>query len=137
MKKRILIGLCAAFVMLCVTGLAIWFFGLPGGVRIDYNSCTVYSQEDIDSAAAVIIEKMDSMEGCVLYSLKYGGNDELDYCRSLNEQADYVESIIFDSVFRSPITGGGAWEANAIYTWQWHLAREEGGQWELLTWGYA
>jgi len=32
---------------------------------------------------------------------------------------------------------GGAWEADKEYTdWQWWLAREEGGDWELLTWGY-
>ena len=32
--------------------------------------------------------------------------------------------------------GGGAWEANEEYTWSWWLARSEGGEWNLMTWGY-
>ena len=38
-----------------------------------------------------------------------------------------------------PVNGGGAWEADREYTgWSWLLVREEdGGDWELLTAGYA
>lgn len=135
--KKIIIAICALVLCVSAVGGANWLFGNPGGVEVDYNNCTVYSKEDIDSAAEVVIEKMDSMEGCVLYSIKFSNADELEYCRSLNEDADYVECIVFDSVFRSPLTGGGAWENNEIYTWNWYLAREKGGKWELLTWGYA
>ncbi len=120
-----------------MAGVANWIFGNPGGVRIDYNNCTEYSKEDIDSAARVVIEKVDSMDGCVLFSLKYAGNGDLEYCRELNPDADYVECIVFDSVFRSPLTGLGAWNNNSIYTWSWTLAREEGGPWEIDAWGYA
>lgn len=44
--------------------------------------------------------------------------------------------ISFDSSFRSPKNGGGAWNANEEYTWSWWLARSEGGTWKLMTWGY-
>lgn len=135
--KKAVIALSVIVFCVSVVGLTIWLFGNPGGVEIDYNDCTVYSKEDVDSAAQVVIEKMDSMKGCVLYSLKYRNADELEYCRSLNEEADYVECIVFDSVFRSPLISYGAWNGNSIYTWDWYLARAEGGSWELLTWGYA
>ncbi len=33
--------------------------------------------------------------------------------------------------------GGGAWTADEEYTdWQWWLARSDGGQWKLMSWGY-
>lgn len=137
MKKKILTALCVILICISAVGLANWFLGNPKEVEIDYNNCTVYSKEDIDSAVEVVVKKMNTMKGCVLYSLKFKSSGALDYCRSLNEDADYVECIVFDSVFRSPITGGGAWMPNEIYTWQWYLAREKGGQWELITWGYT
>ena len=133
MKKIIIAVLAVALCISAVCG-ANWLFGNPGGVEIDYNDCTVYSKEDVDSAAQVVIEKMDSMKGCVLYSLKYRNADKREYCRSINQEAD---CIVFDSVFRSPLISYGAWIGNSIYTWHWYLERAEGGNWELLGWGYA
>ena len=135
--KKIIISICMLVLCISAVGGANWVFGNPGGVKVHYNNCTVYSKEDIDSAAQVVIDKVDSMEGCVLFSLKYAGNGDLEYCRELNPDADYVECIVFDSVFRSPLTGLGAWNNNSLYTWSWHLAREDGGPWEIVTEGYA
>lgn len=136
-EKNLCIVLTSAVFCVFAVGMANWFFGNPGGVKVDYNNCTQYSKEDIDSAARVVIDKFDSMEGCVLFSLRYSTDDGLEYCRGLKDDADYTECIVFDSVFRSPLTGLGAWNNNSIYTWNWHLAREAGGQWELVAWGYA
>lgn len=47
----------------------------------------------------------------------------------------YDEYIVFRMQFRSPVFGGGAWNANFRYDWSWYLARTEGGEWDLLTWG--
>ena len=52
-----------------------------------------------------------------------------------NKEA-FTQCIAFESSFRSPKKGGGAWEANEEYTWSWWLARSEGGEWNLMTWGY-
>ena len=50
---------------------------------------------------------------------------------------DFTQCIMFKSDFHSPKNGGGAWNADAEYTdWQWWLARADGGEWRLLTWGY-
>ena len=48
----------------------------------------------------------------------------------------FTQCIVFESSFRSPEKGGGAWEAGKEYTWSWYLARSEGGKWKLMTWGY-
>lgn len=135
--KKIIIAICVLVLCISAVGGANWLFGNIGGPVIHYNGCTAYSKEDVASAAQVVIEKVDSMDGCVLFSLKYAGNGDLEYCRELNPDADYVECIVFDSVFRSPLTGLGAWNNNSIYTWSWTLAREEGGPWEIDAWGYA
>ena len=137
MKKTIIVVLV---LILCISavGAANWVFGNPGGVRVDYNNCTEQSKDDIDSAAKVVMEKVEEMEGCVLFSLKFSNADELDYCRSLNEPANYEECIVFNSAFRSPLKSRfGAWNTNSLYTWDWYLARVKDGQWELVTWGYA
>ena len=48
----------------------------------------------------------------------------------------FTQCIAFESSFRSPINGGGAWIANSEYNWLWWLARSENGDWKLMTWGY-
>ena len=55
----------------------------------------------------------------------------------LYEGKDYVQVVEFLSDFHSPVEGGGTWETDTEYTdWQWWLAREKDGGWQLLTWGY-
>ena len=73
---------------------------------------------------------------------KYTANDlyeslkNLDYVNDLApEGVVFSECIVFDTEFRSPIFGGGAWNPNRIYEWSWYLGRTEGGNWQLLTWG--
>ncbi len=136
--KKTIIAVLVLVICISAVGAANWVFGNPGGVRVDYNNCTEYSKEDIDSAAQVIVENVDAREGCVLFSLKFITADELDYCRSLNKDVDYAECIVFKSAFRSPLKSRfGAWNANRLYTWDWYLAREKDGQWEIVTEGYA
>ena len=98
-------------IMLCLV-LVLLFAGCgkdgdTSKVEIDYGTSSVYSKEEIDSA----IETDDNKEA-------------------------FTQCIAFESSFRSPKKGGGAWEANEEYTWSWWLARSEGGEWNLMTWGY-
>lgn len=52
-------------------------------------------------------------------------------------QETFTECIAFTSEFHSPKKGGGAWNADTEYTgWKWWLARSDGGEWKLMTWGY-
>ena len=113
-----------------------------GDPAVIYGDSELYSKRDIDKAVDEIMDKFGSWRGCKMYSLAYGGDEkclrELEYCNSLASDGEvYDQCIVFESVFRSPLRGGGAWEPNEIYTWSWYLARTNGGRWDLLTWGYA
>ena len=109
---------------------------------IDYGASELYDQADMDEAIALIKAEIGSWEGVELHSVRYFGdecmNDEnLAYVNSLGAGKDYVQMIEFLTDFHSPVEGGGAWEPDSEYTdYQWWLAREADGGWELVTWGY-
>ena len=107
---------------------------------IDYGSSEIYSREDMDEAITLIKDQFYSWEGCKLYSIYYTDDSfcqrEVDYVNTLaDDGVVYTECIVFRTRFRSPIFGGGAWNANSEYDWSWYLARTDGGEWDLLTWG--
>ena len=136
MKKICLIFLLFSLICtLCSCG------SQTSDVTIDYGASTRYSHDDIDAAVKVVLDAFSEFDGCTLYSLTYAGdemgNENIEYCCSLGDNTDYTECIVFNSSFRSPKNGGGAWEANEIYTWSWYLAKETDGEWVLLTYGYA
>ena len=111
-----------------------------GSVTIDYGNSELYSAEEMESAVSLIEEKFYSWEGCKLYEIYYTDDTlcqrELDYVNTLApDGVIYTQCIVFRTRFRSPLFGGGAWNSNAVYDWSWYMARTDGGQWELLTWG--
>ena len=111
-------------------------------VTIDYGDSEAYSIPEMDEAIACIDAEFSGWEGCEMHAIRYAGDDwltqeNLAYVNSLREDKNYVECIVFLTDFHSPVEGGGAWEADQEYTdYQWWLAREAEGGWELLTWGY-
>ena len=142
MKKIITVTLCIVLVLLfagCEKN------GDTSKVEIDYGASSVYSKEEIDSAIEIIKKQFASFEGCELHSLSYMPDEECNNANNIewmnnlrtddNKEA-FTQCIAFESSFRSPEKGGGAWEANEEYTWSWWLARSEGGEWNLMTWGY-
>ena len=123
-----------------------WIGGIPA-VEIDYGKSELYTEADMDDAIAVIRAEFDTWEGCELKAVRYAGdeNDNDENLKWLNDLAaakdvfsgSYTDVIGFVSDFHSPVEQVGAWEADTDYTdWQWWLARQAGGDWELLTWGY-
>ena len=112
------------------------------GVIVTYGDSLIYSHEDIDKAVTEVEKDFSKMKGCRLYSLSYAGDEkgkyELEsYNRDLPEEERVKDCIVFNSVFRSPLLGGGAWEAHAIYTWNWIVVRDETGRWKVVNKGYA
>ena len=115
-------------------------------VSIDYGNSALYSKEDMDAAIAVIRKEFDTWDGCELHSISYGSDDacSAENIKWMNEleaandaQETFSQCILFKSNFHSPKNGGGAWNADQEYTdWQWWLARSDGGQWKLMSWGY-
>ena len=113
---------------------------------IDYGHSEIYSQEDMDSAIRLIKEEFSKWDGCELHKIAYSSDDEcnadnISWMNDLEEADDaketFTQCIMFTSEFHSPKKGGGSWNPDQEYTgWQWWLARSDGGQWNLMTWGY-
>ena len=118
--------------------------GMTAGtaVDIDYGESTLYTQAELQAAVVQILAQFASFEGCELHALRYAGDvcnstGNILWMNSLEEGKQFTQVAEFLSDFHSPVEGGGAWEADSEYKdWQWWLAREEGGDWHLLTWGY-
>ena len=140
-EKIVTVVFCFAMVFL--------FVGCGKGdisnVKIDYGTSSVYSKEEIDNAVEVIKKQFSSFEGCELHSLSYMSDEEcnkedniewMNDLRTDDNKEIFTQCIAFNSSFRSPKKGGGAWNANEEYTWSWWLARSQGGEWKLMTWGY-
>ena len=110
--------------------------------EIDYGSSALFSEEDMDEAIALILEEFADWDGCVMHSIRYAGDRccsrrNIRWLNELDPEHDITECIEFLSDYHSPLEQIGAWEQDAEYTdWQWWLGRSEGGDWELLTWGY-
>ena len=115
-------------------------------VRIDYGTSSIYTQKDMNAAIELIKKEFDTWNGCELHSISYSSDDEcsesniawMNELEAANDEKKiFTQCIMFKSDFHSPKTGGGAWNADDEYTdWQWWLARTDGGQWKLMTWGY-
>lgn len=137
MKKRLwLIPL-----VLVLVAAAVLVFGRKSA-PIDCGTSTRYTQEDLERAGKIVADQIRSFDGCELYSVTYAGDEvsaaNLDYCNELAAPGTvYVDCVVFDSSFHSPVAGGGAWEPDTDYAWSWYLARTDGGAWELLTYGYG
>ena len=111
-------------------------------VSIDPGTSELYSVKDRLAAMVRILDQFDTWEGCEMHSIRYAGDacnseENLQWMNDLGNGDAFSQCIEFVSDFHSPKEAYGAWEADSEYTeWQWWLARSEGGDWELMTWGY-
>lgn len=109
---------------------------------VDYGTSEIFSRADMDDAIALIRETFYTWTGCTLHDLRYASDacaaeEKLAWLNGLRDGAEFAQCIGFLSDFHSPAEGGGAWEADTEYRdYEWWLARPEGGQWTLVTWGY-
>ncbi|MBQ7043687.1 MAG: hypothetical protein IJN78_03685 [Clostridia bacterium] len=139
--KKLLCAVLSLFILLSFSSCSV----KPGNVEnaeISYGISAKYTVEDIHSAMEVVFDEFRTWNGFELYSISYAGDeecldkDQLEYCNSLRENAEFVDCIIFYSSFRTAPNDEG-FEDNEDYSgWSWYLAREKGGEWQLLTWGY-
>ena len=118
------------------------------GAVIDYGESDLYTQEDMAAAVTLIQNEFAGWEGCELHSVTYAGDecitdDNIKWMNELKEGQsvdgpEFTEVIEFLSDFHSPLEdASGTWNLDQEYTgWQWWLARSDGGEWQLLTWGY-
>lgn len=143
MKKYGLFAICMVLIILfagCGNQAAL-------AVTIDYGNSSVYTKEDMDAAIATIQATFDTWEGCELHSLSYSSDgictseENIAWMNDLEKANDneqvFTQCIMFDSSFHSPKKRAGAWNPDEEYEWTWWLARREGGEWKLMTFGAA
>ena len=112
------------------------------GDKAEAPASEIFSGEELTAAAALIQKEFDTWEGCELHRLDYAGDEcctrqNLRWLNRIGGGCRYIRCAEFLSDFHSPVEGGGAWEPDTEYTnWQWWLGLGEGGEWELVTWGY-
>ena len=111
-------------------------------VMVDYGDSKTYAQADMDAAIALIKAEIAAWDGVKLHSVRYAGDEansteNLAWLNGLKEGQSYTQCIEFLTDIHSPVKGGGAWMPDREYTdWQWWLARAEGGDWQIVSWGY-
>ena len=116
-------------------------------VKVDLGFSQLYSVNELKEAAVQVKCQFAAFEGCELHSLRYAGDEQntdknIAWMNDIAEgqtgqKGEYVQCVQFLTDFHSPTEGVGAWNPDTEYTdYQWWLARTEGGDWELLTWGY-
>lgn len=113
------------------------------GVDLSYSS-SLYLKSDFENAVEAITATFNSFgsDAGTLYELTYKGDDysenELDYCNKLkgNDEPLYTDCMVFGSLFHTEKNAGGAWNSDSDYTWDWYLARNNGGEWKVVSYGY-
>ena len=88
-------------------------------------------------------------DGCELHSIRYTDDDfsnneaNIKWMNELAEgrgyKANFTQCIAFFSDFHSPKQADNhtAFNIDSEYTnWTWYLAREDAGEWKLMTFGY-
>ena len=111
-------------------------------VTIDYGKSDLYSKEELEEAAIQVKCEFAAWEGCEMHSLRYAGDksnsqENLKWLNSLSKGAKYTQVCEFLCDFHSPKEGAGAWEPDQEYEdYQFWLAREKDGGWDLVSYGY-
>jgi D-alanyl-D-alanine carboxypeptidase len=105
---------------------------------------TLFTKEDMDSAIALINAEFANWEHCDSLEVSYTSDEECneENIAWMNSLADegaepFTQCMKFVSTFSTDAEADGAWEPETEYNdYEWWLARTEGGQWQLMTWGY-
>lgn len=115
-------------------------------IKIDYGTSSIYTKAEMDAAIELIKKEFSTWDGCELHSISYSTDDEcsefnIAWMNEMEKATDaeetFTQCIMFKSNFHSPLNGGSGFNPDEEYTdWQWWLARSEGGQWKLMTYGY-
>ena len=138
-RRRVLIAAAAILgTLIIVFGAIILFDSRPvTEIYHDWSSSSIYPDDQIAAAGEALEKNFETMKGCKLYSYTYAGDEKSqENLTYINEFGQYDQCIVFESVFRSPLFGGGGWNAHEIYTWTWYLGRVSGGEWEVVQAGY-
>ena len=111
-------------------------------VEREYGISQIYTLEEQEEAMLRIKCEFASWEGCELHKLSYAGDEannaeNLEWLNDHEDGGSYTQVAEFLSDFHSPVQAAGAWEPDEEYKdYQWWLARTDGGDWEIVDYGY-
>ena len=148
-RKRIktLLIWAAAFAFVFAVALVIYRIEFPSSrvsnAKINLGSSEVFSKQDIADAAQLVLDQVKDFDSCDLLKLSYSGDnhsnrpDDLEWLNDLKSKGggNFTQCIRFDSEEEWLADTGAQFKGDRDY-FQFWLAREEGGEWKLLAWGY-
>lgn len=115
-------------------------------ITIDHGTSSIYTKAEMDTAIELIKKEFSTWDGCELHSISYSTDEECsesniawmnEMGKATDAEETFTQCIMFKSNFHSPLNGGSGSNPDEEYTdRQWWLARSEGGQWKLMTYGY-
>ena len=100
----------------------------------------IYTDADIQDAKDAVTTYFEAeFKGCTLTQLCYPGDASADLFTEWAEECEADEAIVLYSSFDTDASGGdSSLEPNTTYDdFQWILVRDNGGTWEVKTYGYG
>lgn len=139
MRKKALVCLCAALLMLLMALSGCGRGGDVGGVVFVSPPSETFNQREIELAMKEVIRTFErEMDGCTLQELSYDEATNQKHADDWAKQYDADEAIVIGSVFVVPEKDGPiTLEPGSTHTWDWVLTRNGSGSWTLQNWGYA
>ena len=115
-------------------------------VKIDYGTSRHFTQEQMDSAMAVVLNRFKRYLNCELHTLSYSSDEwseqEFNYYRHHGKEGvTYVDGMVLLSSFHTPpeekSDHSDGFNPDYEYSgWNWILLLTDKGTWDLITWGY-
>lgn len=111
-------------------------------VKYDYGQSKLYTEEELKEAAVQVKVQFAGFGNCELHTLSYAGDEfnteeNIKWMNELDEGNNYTQVVKILTSFHTPKEGTESLNPDTEYeNYEWWLARSEGGDWQLLTWGY-
>ncbi|MBP5773243.1 MAG: M15 family metallopeptidase [Eubacterium sp.] len=110
--------------------------------KIDLGKSKLWKKDELKEATVTIKCQFASWDGCELESITYVGDKcntpkNIKWLNSLNKNGKYKKIAEFKMNFKTPKKGWGTLEPNKNYKdYEWWLAQNKEGDWEVVTMGY-
>ncbi len=123
--------------VLCACGNSAEVQGAFDNASIILNEYDKISDEEWKEVLRVVEAVFETWPGFVMHYIEdvYVGNDTT-YCNMLSDGVEFEECIILKSSFTTGEEDWSGFSANMTYDeWNWYLAREKDGEWQLVSYG--
>ena len=107
---------------------------------VKWEHSEIYTDADIQAAMDVVTAYFEAeFQDCTLTQLRYPGDASADLFTEWAQEYEADEAIVLYSSFDTDASGGdGSLDPNTTYDdFQWILVRDNGGTWEVKTYGYG